>query len=95
MLPALFMVRRYVLPGRVGMIILSALAGQTAWQWMLDRGQALLNAPWPRPSLAGLAVLAFWIVGILVAAGSLRVVANRLRSPTGTAAPTAQRGMAD
>ena len=95
MLPALFLVRRYVLPGRVGMIILSALVAQTAWQWMLDRGQALLNAPWPLPSAAGLAVLAFWIVGLLLAAGGLRVVANRLRFPTAPAIPTAQRGIAD
>ncbi|MEO8187733.1 MAG: HupE/UreJ family protein, partial [Burkholderiaceae bacterium] len=58
MLPALLLVRRYVLPGRVGMIILSALAALTAWQWMLDRGHALLNVPWPRASLAGLATLA-------------------------------------
>jgi hypothetical protein len=55
MLPALLLVRRYVLPGKVGMIILSALVAQTGWQWMMERGNALLSVPWPRPSVAGLA----------------------------------------
>jgi hypothetical protein len=79
MLPALLVIRRYVLPGRVGMIILSALVAQTGWQWMMERGGALLNAPWPRPSVAGLATIFFWIAGILLAAGGLRFIAKRLR----------------
>ncbi len=95
MLPALLVVRRYVLPGRVGMIILSSLVALTGWQWMLDRGQALLNAPWPRPSLAGLATLAFWVAGILLAAAALRFVASRLRFETTPSAVAPQRGAAD
>jgi hypothetical protein len=94
MLPALLVVRRFVLPGRVGMIILSSLVALTGWQWMLDRGQALLSAPWPRPSLAGFATLAFWIAGILLAAGGLRLIAKRLNFLASPAAP-AQRGTAD
>ena len=82
MLPALLVVRRYVLPGKVGMIILSALVAQTGWQWMMERGGALLNVPWPRPSVAGLATLALWIAGILLAAGGLRFIAKRLRFDT-------------
>ena len=92
MLPALFVVRRYVLPGRVGMIILSAIVAQTGWQWMLERGDALLKVPWPRPSLGGVAILAFWIAGMLVAAGAIMVIARRLRL-TGRLAAT--RGYAD
>jgi hypothetical protein len=95
MIPALLLVRRYVLPGRTGMIILSSLVGLTAWQWMLDRGQALLNAPWPRPTVAGLATLAFWFVGILLAAGGLRLVANRLSGPMARAITPMHRGSAD
>jgi len=95
MLPALVVVRRYVFPGRVGMIILSALVALTGWQWMTERGTALLNAPWPRPTLAGLATLAFWIAGIVFAAGALRYIAKRLRfdAPPGEVSP--QRGAAD
>ena len=95
MLPALLLVRRYMLPGRVGMIILSALVALTAWQWMLDRGQALLNAPWPHPSLTGMATLAAWVAGITFAAGGLRWVAKRLRSEASSAATPERTGIAD
>jgi hypothetical protein len=95
MLPALVVVRRYVFPGRVGMIILSALVALTGWQWMTERGTALLNAPWPRPSVAGIATLAFWIAGILFAAGGLRYIAKRLRFDTAPGAASPQRGTAD
>ena len=62
---------------------------------MTERGTALLNAPWPRPTVAGLATLAFWIAGILFAAGGLRYIARRLRfdTPLSTASP--QRGTSD
>jgi hypothetical protein len=82
MLSALLVVRRYVFPGPVGMTILSALVALTGWQWMTERGTALLNAPWPRPTLAGLATLAFWIAGIVLAAGCLRLIARRLAAAT-------------
>jgi len=95
MLPALLVVRRYVFPGQVGMIILSALVALTGWQWMTERGTALLNSPWPELSLAGLATLAFWIAGIFFAAAGLRYIAKRLRfdAPPSAAAP--QRGTGD
>src|SRR5215831_16497318 len=64
MLPALLVVRRYVFPGRVGMIILSALVALTGWEWMLERGKALATVQWPSPSVAGLAILALWIAGL-------------------------------
>jgi TRAP-type C4-dicarboxylate transport system permease small subunit len=80
------------------MIILSALVAQTGWQWMTERGSALLAVPWPRPSLAGVSALAFWIAGLLVAAAVLRYVAKRLAlgaPATTAAAPLPQRGAAD
>ena len=95
MLPALLLVRKFVFRGRVGMIILSALAAQTAWQWMLERGQALMTVPWPRPTFAGLATLAFWIAGLLLAAGGLRLLMNRLQSSRPIAAPAPQGAPAD
>jgi HupE/UreJ protein len=94
MLPALLVVRRYVLPGRVGMIILSAIVAQTGWQWMIERGGVLLKVPWPRPSLEGLATLAFWIAGLLFGAGGLRFIVKQLRLAAPEAA-SPQRGMAD
>ena len=41
MLPLLALLRRYVLRGRVGMIILSALIAHTGWHWMTDRAAVL------------------------------------------------------
>jgi hypothetical protein len=93
MLPALAVVRRYVLPGRVGMIILSAIVADTGWHWMIDRADVLWKAPWPQPSMAGLAILALWVAGILLAAGGLSVVAKRLRFAPGNAVPSPQRGV--
>jgi len=95
MLPALAVVRRYVLPRRVGMIILSAIVADTGWHWMIDRADVLWKTPWPRPSAAGLAVLAFWIIGILLAAGGLSAIAKRLRSTPGDGLPSPQRTSAE
>ena len=95
MLPALAVVRRYVLPGRIGMIILSAIVADTGWHWMIDRADVLWKTPWPRPSVAGLAILAFWVAGILLAAGGISVLAKRLRLSTGSALLSPERGSAD
>ena len=45
--------------------------------------------------LAGLATLALWVAGILLAAGGLSAVAKRLRFAPGNAVPSPQRGGAD
>ena len=95
MLPALAVLRRYVLPGRVGMIILSAIVAQTGWQWMIERVSTLRQAPWPQPTVAGLAILAFWVAGILLAAAGIRVIARRVRLTTLSAEPPPQRHAAD
>jgi HupE / UreJ protein len=87
MLPALAVVRRYVLPGRIGMIILSAIVADTGWHWMIDRADVLWATPWPRPSAVNLAILAFWVAGILLAAGVVSTIAKRLRLSTGPALP--------
>jgi hypothetical protein len=95
MLPVLAVVRQHVLPGRVGMIILSAIVADTGWHWMIDRAQVLWKMPWPRTSAAGLAILAFWVLGILIAAGGLSALAKRLRITPSDGLPSPQRGLAD
>jgi hypothetical protein len=95
MLPALAVVRRYLLPGRVGMIILSAIVADTGWHWMLDRADVLWKMPWPRPTIGGLTILAFWVAGILLAAGGISVIAKRLRLATGPTLVSAERASAD
>ena len=39
LIPALGLLFRYVVPERLGIIILSALVAHTAWHWMLERGE--------------------------------------------------------
>jgi hypothetical protein len=95
MLPALAVVRRYVLPGKVGMIILSAIAADTGWHWMIDRVAALWAVPWPRPTGAGLVILAIWIAGIFLAAGGVSIVTKRLRIAKDSPLPSVQAGLAD
>lgn len=95
MLPALALVKRYVLPGKVGMIILSAMAADTGWHWMLDRAGALWATPWPHVTVAGLMTLTLWIAGIFVAAGGVSIVATRLKLTEGIGLVPAQRGSAD
>jgi hypothetical protein len=77
------------------MIILSAIVADTGWHWMLERAGALWAAPWPRPTLAGTAVLAFWIAGILLAAGAISLIAKRLPSRANHAPLAAERAATD
>ena len=97
MLPALALIRRYVLPGRIGMIILSAIVADTGWHWMIDRADVLWKTPWPRPSVAGLAILAVWIAGIFLAAGGVSVHCQAPAADASAAAATRanRRGLAN
>jgi hypothetical protein len=77
MLPALALLRRYVLHGRIGVVILSALVAHTGWHWMLERGDILWKTEWPQLDAASVAVLARWVAGVLLAFGAVRWIARR------------------
>src|SRR5438309_640602 len=77
MLPVLALVRRYVLKGRVGVVLLSAIVAHTGWHWMIERGEVLWKTEWPRLDAASIAVLARWVGGVLLAAGAVRFIARR------------------
>ena len=63
---------------------------------MIDRADALWNTPWPRPTIAGLAILLFWTAGILLAAGGLATIAKRFGVAAGRRLPPSpERGLAD
>ena len=79
MIPALALVRRYVLVGRVGTIILSAIVAHTGWHWMGERWDALSKVAWPSPDWDAVVVAARWIAVLLVAGGIIGYVAKRLR----------------
>jgi len=95
MLPALALVRRHVLPGRIGMIILSAIVAHIGWHWMTGRWDALANVGWPQPSAAGLLTLALWAGGLLLAAGAVTTVVHRLRLGAAAALSSPQRSAGD
>jgi hypothetical protein len=80
MVPALALVRRYVLVGRVGIIILSALVAHTGWHWMLERADVLWKVEWPSLDARGLMVLARWVAGLLLAGGAATLIARRAGS---------------
>ncbi len=62
--PALALLFRGAMSGRMGIIVLSALVAHTAWHWMIDRGEVLWQTPWPLPTTASLMVVAQWIVAL-------------------------------
>lgn len=92
MLPALALLLRYVLVGRIGMIILSAIVANVGWDWMIARGDALWRVEWPRLDGAGLASLARWVAGVLLAAGGASLLVKRLRLAHGSALPPLEQG---
>jgi len=79
MLPVLAVVLRYVLPGRVGSIILSLLIGHVAWHWMVDRWDDLNKVRWPSIGVAELAFVSLWSIGLIVAALAVRTLLSKLR----------------
>jgi len=79
MLPLVAFVLRYVLPGRVGSIILALLIGHVAWHWMVDRWDTLSRAPWPGLDVSDLMPVLLWSLGLAAAATGVRALLARLR----------------
>lgn len=79
MLPALWAIRRFPLPGRVGTIVLAALVAHTGWHWMTERWEAFANSPWPRLDLSNAVTVLLWLGGLALAGGAVVAVAARLR----------------
>jgi len=95
MLPALALVTRFVLPGRVGTIILGALVAHIGWHWMTERWDALVRVPWPSLDLANAVMLLVWLAGLALAGGLVVAVVSRLRlqpAPANSPVPAARAG---
>jgi hypothetical protein len=71
--PALALLLRGRMAGPMGIIVLSAVIANVAWQWMMQRGEALWQTPWPQLTTPALLTLARWIIAL-----SLAVVAAKL-----------------
>ena len=87
MIPALALVRRYVLVGRVGTIILSAIVAHTGWHWMTERWDALSKVAVLGPDWDDAVVAARWVALLLIAGGVISYAARRLRLGEGAKAP--------
>ena len=76
MIPALALVRRYVLVGRVGTIILSAIVAHTGWHWMGERYAVLRQFRFAMPVIdaAFLAGAMRWAMLAVVAVGLYWIV---------------------
>jgi hypothetical protein len=72
-IPALALLFRGAMAGRMGIMVLSAIVANVAWQWMMERGQVFWQTPWPPLTVPGLMVLARWVLalGAAVAAANL------------------------
>jgi len=78
MLPLLALVTRYVLTGRVGAIVLSALLAHAGWHWMGERWDALARVRWPSLDMANLSLVLLWTAALALAAGAVIAVVKRL-----------------
>ena len=74
--PALALLFRGAMSGRMGIIVVSALVAHTAWHWMIDRADVLWRTPWPQPTVQGAMILAQWILAVTVALGAARLLAK-------------------
>ncbi len=76
--PALALLFRGAMAGRMGVIVLSALVAHTAWHWMIERGDVLWQTPWPEPTPAGLLLLARWVAAVACAIGAAALLSKWL-----------------
>jgi hypothetical protein len=74
--PALALLFRGAMSGRMGIIVVSAIVAHTAWHWMLDRADILWKTPWPQPTEAGLMALAQWITALALTIGAAMLLAK-------------------
>jgi HupE/UreJ protein len=79
LVPALAALFRFVVPERLGTIILVLLVGHTAWHWMLERGERLGKFPLPALDAAVLASAMRWLMLILVLVGLAWLARRALR----------------
>ena len=74
--PALALLLRGRMSGRMGIIVLSAIIANIAWQWMVQRGEALWQTPWPPLTLPAMMTLARWAVALSLAVGAAKLLAK-------------------
>jgi hypothetical protein len=74
--PALALILRGRMAGRMGIIVLSAIIANIAWQWMMQRGEVFWQAPWPQLTGSGLMTLLRWVVALTLAVVAAKLLAK-------------------
>jgi hypothetical protein len=72
--PALALLFRGRMAGRMGIIVLSAIIANVAWQWMMQRGEALWQTPWPQLTVPDLMTLARWVIALSLAVAAAKLL---------------------
>lgn len=81
LIPALYLLFRFVVEPRMGTIILSAFIAHTGWHWMTDRAAELrrFRFEWPAINIALLAVVMKWITIGWVVGGVIWILLRYLK----------------
>src|SRR5438105_454158 len=74
--PALALLLRGRMGGHMGIIVLSAIVANVAWQWMMQRGEVLWQTPWPQLTSSAAMTLARWVVALSLAVGAAKLLAK-------------------
>lgn len=78
LVPALALILRGRMSGRMGIIVVSAIVAHTAWHWMIDRAEVLWSTPWPLPTPDGLMLLARWVIALALAVSAANLLGRWL-----------------
>lgn len=66
LIPLLELLFKFVVPERIGTIILSAIVAHTGWHWMLERGSRLSQFGWPAFDARLIVNVMRWLIAILI-----------------------------
>jgi hypothetical protein len=69
LVPMLWALFRFIVPERIGTIILSAFVAHTGWHWMTDRGGQLTQYDWPALDAAFAAGTLRWLMVLVILGG--------------------------
>jgi hypothetical protein len=79
LVPALALLFRYVVPERLGIILLSALVAHTGWHWLIERGEQLAKFPFPKLDAAFLASAMRGLMAGLILVGAVSLANGLLK----------------